>query len=195
MHRRCFQTLSGGLLILSSLGVAAAPESNPDLNRIASPSDVAGEEVMKTVRVHLQAFLGRDAKTLQRTYGKRVALMPGHEFLKPEYGLVEPGGRNVGASVERKALVDAVVKNPKQIPPEKMEKLLGKFQFKSMPAKPGDRLTDLADRARKHEGKQPFKIEKGDAVIKVSIPDHPDFLLFQLRRKGDAWTVVSEYID
>ena len=150
-----------------------------------------------TARTHFRAILEADGSTLTTTYASTVQLIPGHEFLKDQYQLTEPGARSKGASVSRQKLIQAVAKNP--VPPAKkaaIEKLLPSINFEQLAVASGDFgiLTNPADPIDQTGKKLHFTIVKEDVLIKIA-PPHGDFALLQLRKQEGTWRVVAEYLD
>ena len=170
---------------------AAAIDSDGDSEEVAAPS-ITVEEAAK---IHLTSILRADFENWQKCYGKQVTLAPGHEFLKPEYGLVAEGKRGEAATVESAKLIAAAKKKPKKMPEERAKKLLENLTIEVMETQPGDFATEPSDPVDTPDGKLHFQILPGDKLIKVLPKKHGDFLLFQFRAIGGEWKVVAEYLD
>jgi hypothetical protein len=157
----------------------------------------ADEAAVNTARIHLSSYLKGDHTKLSETYAPKVALMPGHEFLKEEYGLNESGDRAKGAEVERDKLIAAMVKVSADRParlPERIDEMLETLSYEPIKIEEGDFVTDSSDPVGTPDGKLHFSIKNGDVLLKVS-PPKGDYLLLHLREKDGKWRVVSEYLD
>jgi hypothetical protein len=136
-------------------------------------------------------------EALEKTYAAEVGLIPGHEFLKDEYALTEPGGRARGATVKKEKLLEAMKKavadRPAR-PADRVAKMLAGLTYTVLDAVPGEFAADPSDPVDTPDGKLHFDIKQGDALIKVA-PPKGDFLLLQLRQVGGDWKVVAEYVD
>ena len=157
-------------------------------------ADKGAIEVAKT---HLDSNLKWNFKKLSETYAPKVTLMPGHEFLKEEYGLAGAGGRDKGGEIDRDKLIAAMKKasaDRRERPQERIDKLLKSLTYEVIETKEGDFATEASDPVGTPDGKLHFAIKKGDVLLKVA-PPKGDFLLFHLRKKDGAWSVVSEYLD
>jgi hypothetical protein len=157
----------------------------------------ADEEATKSARTHLdQLFKGRH-RELSATYAPKVTLMPGHEFLKKEYGLVEDGARAKGAEVERDKLIAAMEKaaadRPAK-PADRVDAFLETMKYEVIEAAEGKVGTAPSDPVGTSDGKLHFEVKKGDVLLKVS-PPKGDFLLLHLRQIDGSWRIVSEYLD
>jgi hypothetical protein len=169
-------------LLLSALTLSAAEES-------ATAIDAA--------RSHLGAFLRADAEKLEASYAPQVTLMPGHEFLKPSYGLTEKEGRNEATRVERGKLVEAIsdaAKEQPERPAGKISALIESLAFTVVETREDQAAIAPADPVGTADGKLRFDIKQGDVVVKAA-PQKGDFILYHLRSENGAWHIVSEYLD
>ena len=187
--------LPNGIVILTGAPARVAAEAEQDETTVAPKAsrDVAVEAARK----HLRAVLACDPETLKATYAPKVELMPGHEFLKDEYGLTEPGARARGATVERGRLIAAMEKASANRPPrpaERIDAMLKTLTYNTLKTAAGEFVTEPADGIGTPDGKLHFAIQKGDVLLKVA-PPKGDFLLLHLRQEKGKWKVVSEYID
>lgn len=157
----------------------------------------ADEKAIATAKSHLSSNLKTDVEKLTKSYAPKIMLMPGHEFLKEEYGLAEPGGRATGLEVERGDLLAAMKKaadDRPERPADRIEKLLETLTYEVIETELGDFVTDSTDPVGTPDGKLHFAIKDGDVLLKVS-PPKGDFLLLHLRKFDESWRIVSEYID
>lgn len=157
----------------------------------------ADEDAITTAKAHLAHILKSDFENLSETYTAKIALMPGHEFLKAEHGLAAAGARATGAKVDRKKLIAAMKKASAERPAravERIERMLESLKYESIGVKEGDVAIDPSDPVETADGKLHFTIKKGDVLLKVT-PPKGDFLLLHLRKVDTAWKVASEYID
>jgi len=157
----------------------------------------ADEQAIATAKSHLSSNLKSDVEELNKSYSPKIMLMPGHEFLKEEYGLAEPGGRATGLEVERGNLLAAMKKAANGRPErraDRIEKLLATLRYQVIEAEAGDFITAPSDPVGTPDGKLHFAIKAGDVLIKVS-PPKGDFILLHLRKHDGAWKIVSEYLD
>lgn len=137
------------------------------------------------------------------SYAKTVKLMPGHEFLKPEYNIekAKAGGRNVAIELSAKELIDLNLAKAqaKKLPPkkERMLQIINSFTFSNLEIKPGNFAIKPSDPVATPDGKLHFEILKGDKLIKLAPPKGNDFILFQMRQDQPTgkWKIVAEYID
>ena len=142
-------------------------------------------------------FLKGKHGELAATYAPKVTLMPGHEFLKAEYGMAGDGARTAGAEVERDKLIAAMEKAAEgkpASPAERVDSLLEKMKFEVIGTKEGNFGIAPSDPVGTPDGKLHFEVKKGDVLLKVS-PPKGDFLLLQLRQTDGIWRIVSEYLD
>ncbi|WDI42250.1 protein kinase domain-containing protein [Bremerella sp. P1] len=151
----------------------------------------------ETARAHFRAIFEGDEKTLKTTYAANVQLMPGHEFLKDQYGLTEPGSRAKGAQLPRETLIKAFTQHP--VTPTKKEaiqEMLPLIKFEQLAVAEGDFVivADPADAIDESDKKLHFQIQNRDVLIKVA-PPRGDFALLQMRKQDGTWRVVSEYLD
>jgi hypothetical protein len=184
-----------GLVALSGTQQLHAADADAEA---APPAAVAGDKLaISTAKIHVAAIVRQDVDALEKTYAAEVGLIPGHEFLKDEYGLTKPGGRARGATVEREKLLAAMKKAVADRPPrpaDRVDKMLASLTYTPLDAVPGEFATDPSDPVDTPDGKLRFDIKKGDVLVKVA-PPKGDFLLLQLRQIKSAWKVVAEYVD
>lgn len=157
----------------------------------------AGEEATQAAKAHLGFLFSADFERLGETYARDVLLMPGHEFLKPEYGMAEDVGRRLAVKVESRTLIAAMRKKFEGKPkpaPERVNARLSVLKFETLEAAEGEYVIEPADDVATPDGKLHFPMVKGDRLLKVS-PPKGDFLLLQLRAIDGKWQVVSEYLD
>lgn len=166
----------------------------------ASNDSAAGgntPSAIKSGKEHVRHVLSADLDGLKNTMAPMVTLMPGHEFLKPEYGFAKDPKRSVAAKVERKKLIEIFSKKMKgraQPPKEKIDGKMKVLKFENLPIVVGDFATDPSDGVATPDGKLHFQTREGDVVLKVS-PPKGDFLLLHLRLVDGKWRVVSQYLD
>lgn len=163
---------------------------------------LADDKAIESARSHLGNVLKADFKKLEESYAAEVTLMPGHEFLKPEYGLATAQGRSKATPVERKRLIDAMAKAAEGKPgrdPEKAAALMESLKFEALAVKAGDFVVGSSDPVGTPDSKLRFTIKEGDVLVKAA-PPKGDFVLFQLRKDAgqwgdEKWRVVAEYLD
>lgn len=152
---------------------------------------------MNAAKVHVSSILKADFEKLAETYDAKVTLMPGHEFLKKEYGLSEAADRSQKIDVESEKLLAVMAKKSAERPErpvDRIDAMLETLKYDVLPNAAGDFATDASDPVGTADGKLHFSIEEGDVVLKVS-PPKGDFLLLQLRNVEGSWRVVAEYLD
>ena len=157
----------------------------------------ANEEALDATRSHLSSFLHADYEKMGDSYASKVTLMPGHEFLKTEYGLTTEPGRRKAVEVERETLIRAMTKATEGQPDRPAEKIAGIFEslrFEVVAAPAGDFAATPPDPVGTPDSMLHFKIVEGDVLVKVS-PPRGDFILLQLRHIDGAWRVIAEYLD
>jgi len=160
----------------------------------------AGDEAVQAAKAHVGFLFAADFEHLGETYAKDVLLMPGHEFLKPQYGIAQDMERKLATSVESKRLIEVLKKKLDGRPKPAQDRVNARFarlKFESLPVAEGDFATEPTDNVATPDGKLHFTLVKGDVVLKVSPPkgDFGDFLLLHLRSTNGKWQVVSEYLD
>lgn|GEM_PF-1372191 len=157
----------------------------------------ANQAAIATAKKHLNYFMRGNNKELAQTYSKEVTLKPGHEFLKEKYGLAGVDGRSKELTTPSKQLILAIKKayaaKPAR-PEERINKMLNSVTYKILPTTKGDFIIPSSDPVGTPDGKLHFSILADDLMIKIS-PPKGDFILLQLRKKDDSWTVVAEYLD
>jgi len=153
------------------------------------------EDAKKVSAQHVRSIVSGELQAMKDSYGKDVALMPGHEFLKEKYGLANDRKQKV--VVKRDQLVAAILKakgnHPKRAQERIDEKLKG-LKYEVMETKVGDFATEASDPVGTPDGKLHFDIKEGDVLIKVS-PPRGDFLLLLMRMEEGKWVVCAEYVD
>jgi hypothetical protein len=169
----------------------------PAILILLSPLCCADEGAIESAKTHLKGSLKSNHKELAATYAPKVKLMPGHEFLKEDYGLVGAGARAEGAEVERDKLIAAMEKaaagRPAR-PAERVDGLLETLKYEVLKVKAGKGQVDPTDPVGTPDGKLHFEVKEGDVLLKVS-PPKGDFLYLHLRKVDGNWLIVSEYLD
>jgi hypothetical protein len=169
----------------------------PTILILLSPLCSANEEAIESAKTHLNRSLHGNNKELATTYAPKVTLMPGHEFLKEEYGLVGDGGRAEGAEVERDKLIAAMetaaAGRPAR-PAERVDALLETLKYEVIEVEAGKVKVDPSDPVGTPDGKLHFEVKEGDVLLKVS-PPKGDFIFLHLRKVDGNWLIVSEYLD
>lgn len=163
----------------------------------ALPCVSANDAATPAAKAHLKHLFSGDTVELAKSYAGEVLLMPGHEFLKPEYGIATDAQRKKATQVKNTVLVAAIGKKigGRPSPPvEKINEKLDALTFTTLDASAGDFTTEPTDSVATADGKLHFAVVKGDRIIKIA-PPKGDFLLLQLRPIGDKWQVVAEYLD
>ncbi|MDB4713152.1 hypothetical protein OAF41_00180 [bacterium] len=163
----------------------------------AGVSTADQKSAIEVAKAHIQSNLTGEYKKLAETYAPRVMLMPGHEYLKERYGLAEAGARGKGAEVDRDKFIASMEKasgGRPALPKEHADRILGTLGYESVEVEEGDFATAASAPVGTPDGKLHFMIKKDDLLIKVA-PPKGDFILLHLRREGDSWKVVSEYLD
>ena len=151
---------------------------------------LANDQAVDASKPHLDAVLRSDFKKLENTYASKVILMPGHEFLKTEYGLTAEPGRSKATEVERAKLIQAMTKAAEGRPVRpaaEIATLMESLEFEVLNAPVGDFVAP--------DSKLQFTIKEGDVLVKAAQPKGGDFILLQLREEEGAWRVVAEYLD
>ena len=158
---------------------------------------LADDKAVDASKDHLSSFLRADYKKLEDTYASKVVLMPGHEFLKIEYGLTAEPGRKKATEVERGKLIQAMMKagegRPAR-PADKIAAMMESLRFEILRTTVGDFSTQSSDPVGTPDSKLHFTIKEGDVLVKAA-PPKGDFILLQLRQAEGAWRVVAEYLD
>jgi len=158
---------------------------------------IGEEDATKFIKTHIGNLMSRDLSEVSNSYASNVQLMAGHEFLKPKFKIGADDARSTGARVDRKRLLDAlkaVFATSRAKDPEKVKKMVSglnvaiiETEAGSFSVAPSDPLSTKANLF--------FSIVPRDVLLKVSASDHPDFMLFQVRRIDGTLRVVAEYLD
>ena len=160
-------------------------------------NSVAVDAAIVVAKAHLRGLMEGDGEKLANTYADKVVLMPGHEFLKPEYGFGESRNRSVAATVPREKLIQAMKKmNEKRTErsKKKIDEALKLFKISELEMNPKKNATAPSDPVGTPDGRLNFKIKSGDVMLKAG-PETGDSFVFQLRDIDGKWKVVAEYID
>ena len=141
---------------------------------------------------------GADRESLVNAFAPEVLLLPGHEYLKAEYGLNPSGDRRKSISVKRDLLVDLDVKVYTRFPADKKAKireLLAKAEYKFVIA--GRDGMKLNPHKPDDGGNASLSLptRQGDVVMIVLPKPKGDYLLYVMRRIDDAWKIVMDYTD
>ena len=162
-----------------------------------SPLCNADESSLESAKAHLEGNFGRDYRILHATYAPRVTLMPGHEFLKKEYGLSGEAGRAQSLEVKSAKLIAAMQKaeegKPAR-PAERVAAMLETLKYEVINVDEGSVEVVPSDPVGTPDGKLHFQVKKGDILLKVS-PPKGDFLILHLRKIEGTYRIVSEYLD
>ena len=158
---------------------------------------LGNDKAVEASKAHLNAFLRADYKKLEDTYASKVVLMPGHEFLKVEYGFTAEPGRKQATEVERAKLIQTMIKategRPAR-PADKIAAMMESLQFEVLKTTPGDFAPQSSDPVGTPNSNLHFTIKEGDVLVKAA-PPKGDFILLQMRQIDAAWRVVAEYLD
>ena len=170
-------------------------EADSDAEQQGDPAAV--QAATATAKAHLRGLFLADFKTSEDTYAAKVTLMPGHEFLKPKFGLAGPKGRSGAVTVPQAKLLKAMkeASNGPKLSGKEIDELFKKFTFGAIKEDPKDGGINPADPVATANGKLDFEMKAGDVLLKVGPGSGDDFLLFQLRKIDSKWKVVAEYLD
>lgn len=166
------------------------------LNLLTSPCG-ADEGAIESAKTHISWVIKGNHKELATSYAPEVMLMPGHEFLKAEYGLVKEGGRATGAQVASDKLIAAMEKAAadRPAPPaERTDALLDSLTYEVIEAAASDAGLAPSDPVGTPDGNLHFQVEAGDVLLKAALP-LGDFILLQMRQIDGTWRVLGEYLD
>lgn len=186
----------------SEVGVGLVKPPNKEAKNMlsiitnTSPETMTGE-IPKEAPQHLKAQLIFDEEILKKTYADQVRLMPGHEALKPKYGIAEDAGRKNAADVSAKTIITFLkgMSEKKPRPPARVLKILKVLEYKNLKVEPGDYTIAPSDPVKTPDGNLHFNIIKGDKLIQINLPGKDDYILLQMRLIKEKWRVVAEYID
>ncbi len=154
------------------------------------------EESVKACRAHLKNIFTGNAEALEKSFAAEVTLMPGDEFLDPDYGFAKDKDRKESAKVTGKALTQALLKkvdSEGKPPQEEMDKLFATLKFEPLEVKEGDFPVEPSEKVETPDGKLHFKVVKDDVIFKVGPPEEKTVLL-HLRKVDGHWVVVSEFL-
>ncbi len=168
----------------------------PAILILLSPLCSADEGAIESAKTHVNGSLKGNHKELAATYAPKVTLMPGHEYLKEEYGLVGVGGRAKGAEVERDKLIAAMetaAAGQPASPAKQVNALLETLKYEVIKVEEG-KVEVSPDPVGTPDVKFQFQVKKGDVLLKVS-PPKGDFIFLHLRKIDGSWRIVSEYLD
>ena len=140
-------------------------------------------------KAYVLAKFGGPKDTLESSLAEEIILLPGHEYLKKEYGINPSGDRGKQMKVSREKLIDLHQTAWKALPDAKKRKIadmLEKSVYTFVVA--SGELTDAGGRLK-------LPTRSGDVVMKVQPKPTGDFLLYVLRRLDGQWKVVMDYTD
>lgn len=124
--------------------------------------------------------------------GKEIVLLPGHEYLKKRYGLTDNDDRDDALTVESKRFLEVNAKLVGSLPDEKLKKLrdgIPGYGYEVRDLKPGINVLGGPG------GRIRFTGRPGDKAVFVRPKPKGDFLLYILRKAGEKWLIVAEYLD
>ena len=156
------------------------------------------EDATKFIKSHIGNLMSRDLSEVSNSYASNVQLMAGHEFLKPKFKLGADDARSTGARVDRKRLLaalKAVFATSRAKDPEKVKKMVSGLNVAIIETEAGSFSVAPSDPVSTKSGQLNFSIVPRDVLLKVSVSDHPDFMLFQVRRIDGTLRVVAESLD
>lgn len=159
---------------------------------------ITEDEAEEFIKSHVGNLMSKDLSEVSNSYASNVQLMAGHEFLKPKFKLGTDDVRSTGARVDRKRLLDAlkaVFATSRAKDPELVKKMVSGLNVTIIETEAGDFSVAPSDPATTKSGQLNFSIVPRDVLLKVSVSDHPDFMLFQVRRIDGTLRVVAEYLD
>jgi hypothetical protein len=140
-------------------------------------------------KAYVLAKFGGPKDTLESSLAEEIILLPGHEYLKKEYGINPSGDRDKQMKVSRGKLIDLDQTVWKALPDAKKQKIADMLEKSvyTFVAASGE-LTDAGGRLK-------LPTRSGDVVMKVQPKPTGDFLLYVLRRLDGQWKVVMDYTD
>lgn len=140
-------------------------------------------------KAYVLAKFGGPKDTLESSLAEEIILLPGHEYLKKDYGINPSGDRSKQMKVSREKLIDldqtgweALPDSKKQKIPDMLQKSVYTFVVAS---------GELAEAG----GRMKLPTRSGDVVMKVQPKPTGDFLLYVLQRLDGQWKVVMDYTD
>jgi len=149
-------------------------------------NSIANEDAVKVAKVHFNNYFKRDFKNLSKTYAQNVLLMPGHDYLKFQYGLQKKknGGKHENITCDE--LVAVMVKFSDNRPVQPIgviKEYIKNLTYKVIATDDGD----VSDLALAPKGSLCFTMLKDDVLVKVSPPNGADFKLVLLREINKKW--------
>jgi hypothetical protein len=149
-------------------------------------------------RRFVMAKLDADRESLDNALAPEVLLLPGHEYLKAEYGLRPDGNRRTAISVKRDKLIDLDMKVYTTFPADKKAKareLLAKSEYKFVIAERDGMTLNPHNPDDQENASLSLPTKKGDVVMIVLPKPKGDYLLYVLRRIDGVWKIVMDYTD
>ncbi len=139
-----------------------------------------------------------DRESLANALAPEVLLLPGHEYLKAEYGLNPDGDRSKSIRVKRDKLIDLDVKVYTTFPAEKKAKikeLLAKSEYKFVIAERDGMTLNPHKPDDRENASLSIPTKQGDVVMIVLPKPKGDYALYVMRRIDGDWKIVMDYTD
>ena len=180
MKSPCFSAMFA--ICLSVLALSMAPVQGQD-----AVDDKVFEKVLKDF---LRAKFKGEAAPF---YLETVTLIPGHEYLKAQYGLSEDGDRSKPLTVPSEKIVKLDSDKGKAIPDEKLDAIFAKMTVTNTQiGEDGDYPLKGEDGGK---GGPSVACKAGDVVVIGGFEGTDDIMALVLRKSGDQWKVAGEMID
>jgi len=149
-------------------------------------------------KMFLIAKFTGDGKALDGIYADKVLLLPGHEYLKAEYGINPSGDRSKPKMIAKKDLIELDAKLAEKLSKDDSKKVI-EFLKKSILTftiadGTGTKL-DPPDPVGTPDGKLTLPTRKGDVIMKIQPKPKEDYLLYILRKDRNRWKVIADYTD
>ncbi len=168
---------------------------------VLHPNGFAEPAPAAAVRTHLRNLFTLDPKKIAAGYAETVRLARGHEFLKPEHGLVSAGVKNSPAKpteVSRKRYIAALLRAIGDDVPkgEEVDRIIANSVIEAGASEPVTCLKKL-DPPKPAEGsvdgKLQLPVELGDVIVKLQPRKGASKFYFHLRRHNERWLIVGEF--
>jgi hypothetical protein len=169
MHRMTSKTPEPG---------ADETDGQPDSAAENMAAEQIENDTIEAAKTHLRALLTCNEKVLSKSYAAKVRRL------------------RQGDLLEREKVIAAALKQfagGGDVPEEAIRRFIGRLKFEPLEVREGELVTSPSPAMATENGRLRFRIEKGDAVVKI--PQGPSAWFLQLRKANSEWTVVAEYTD
>jgi hypothetical protein len=181
-------SFQGGPIVKLAAAAAFALVCCCRLPACADEPDSVDPKCKEFGKAYVLAKFGGPKDILESSLAEEIILLPGHEYLKKDYGINPSGDRDKQMKVSRGKLIDLDQTVWKALPDaKKIPDMLDKSVYTFVVA---------SGESTEFGGQMKLPTLPGDVVMKVKPEQRDDnFMLYVLRRLNAEWKVVMDYTD